>query len=35
MADENKMYFNKLVCDNGELVMPLTHVLTHYDMEIA
>lgn len=35
MADENKMYFNKLVCDNGELVMPLSHVLTHYDMEIA
>jgi len=35
MADENKVYFNKLVCDNGELVLPLTHVLTHYDMEIA
>ena len=35
MADENKVYFNKLVCDNGELVLPLTHVLTHYDLEIA
>ena len=35
MADENKAYFNKIVCDNGELVVPLTHVLTHYDLEIA
>ena len=35
MADENKLYFSKIVCDNGELVLPLTHVLTHYDLEIA
>ena len=35
MADENKVYFAKLVCDNGELLLPLTHVLTHYDLEIA
>ena len=36
MADaENKIYFSKIVCDNGELVLPLTHVLTHYDLEIA
>lgn len=35
MADENKVYFNKLVCDNGELVLPLTHILTHYDLELA
>ena len=35
MADENKMYFNKIICDNGELVLPLTHVLTHLDLELA
>lgn len=35
MADESKLYFSKLVCDNGELVVPLTHVLTHKDLETA
>lgn len=35
MADENKTYFKKLICDNGEQVVKLTHVLTHYDLEIA
>jgi hypothetical protein len=29
MADENKRYFSRLVCDGGELILPLTHVLTH------
>jgi hypothetical protein len=29
MADDDKMYFSKIVCDNGELVLPLTHILTH------
>jgi len=28
-------YFAKIVCDNGELVLPLTHILTHTDLEIA
>ena len=22
-------YFSKLVCDNGEMIIPLTHILTH------
>ena len=35
MADEDKMYFNKIICDNGELIIPLTHVLTHLDLELA
>jgi hypothetical protein len=35
MADENKIHFSRLVCDGGELVIPLTHVLTHQDLEIA
>ena len=32
IADDNKTYFSKLICDNGELVLPLTHILTHYDI---
>jgi hypothetical protein len=35
MADENKIHFSRLVCDGGELIIPLTHVLTHQDLEIA
>lgn len=35
MADENKVYFSRLICDGGELVIPLSHVLTHQDLEIA
>lgn len=35
MADESNTYFSKVVCDNGEMVLPLTHVLTHYDLEVA
>jgi len=35
MADEKKTYFSRLICDNGELILPLTHVLTHQDLEIA
>ena len=31
----SKRFFTKLVCDNGELEIPLTHVLTHRDLEIA
>ena len=33
MADEEKKYFNKIICDGGELVLNLTHVLTHHDLE--
>ena len=29
MADESKTYFSRIICDGGELVLPLTHVLTH------
>jgi hypothetical protein len=35
MADETKTYFSRIICDNGELIIPLTHVLTHQDLEIA
>lgn len=35
MADDSKTYFSKVVCDNGEMVLPLSHVLTHYDLEVA
>ena len=28
-ANQNKLYFEKIVCDGGEIVLPLTHVLTH------
>lgn len=35
MADEDKTYFNKIICDNGENIIPLTHVLTHLDLELA
>lgn len=34
MADENKKYFKRVICDNGELVLNLTHVLTHHDLEL-
>lgn len=29
IADENHTYFKKLVCDNGEQVLKLSHILTH------
>jgi hypothetical protein len=29
MADEGRVYFSRLICDGGELVIPLSHVLTH------
>lgn len=35
MADEEKKHFNKVICDGGELVLNLTHVLTHHDLEIV
>ncbi len=35
MADESKVYFSRLICDGGELIIPLSHVLTHQDLEIA
>ena len=34
MADEKKKFFTKLICDGGETVIELTHVLTHHDLEI-
>jgi hypothetical protein len=33
LADEEKKYFSKVICDGGELVINLTHVLTHHDLE--
>jgi hypothetical protein len=33
VASKNKKYFNKVICDGGELVVNLTHVLTHHDLE--
>ena len=32
IADDNRTYFSKIVCDNGETVIPLTHILTHFDI---
>jgi len=32
IADENRKFFNKVICDGGETVIELTHVLTHYDL---
>ena len=34
MADDSKKYFKRVICDNGELVLNLTHVLTHHDLEL-
>lgn len=35
IADDDKRYFQKIICDGGELVLELTHVLTHYDIELV
>jgi len=35
VSDDSKTYFAKIICDNGELILPLTHILTHQDLEIA
>ena len=35
MADESRTYFSRIICDRGELALPLTHVLTHRDLELA
>lgn len=34
MADESSTYFSRIVCDGGDLIITLTHVLTHLDLEI-
>lgn len=34
MADDEKKFFNKVICDGGETVLNLTHVLTHHDLEV-
>jgi len=28
-ADRSKLYFQKIICDEGELIISLTHMLTH------
>ena len=33
LADDEKKFFSKVICDGGELVVNLTHVLTHHDLE--
>jgi len=33
-ADARRLYFEKIICDEGELVVQLTHMLTHQDLEI-
>lgn len=35
IADEEKKFFNKVICDGGETIIQLTHVLTHHDLELA
>lgn len=32
LADESKTHFSRIVCDHGEMVIPLTHVLTFMDL---
>lgn len=33
MANKEKKYFTKVICDGGETIINLTHVLTHHDLE--
>ena len=33
-ADPKHLYFQKIICDAGETVIPLTHILTHQDLEL-
>ena len=33
-ADPDKKYFTKVICDGGDVIIDLTHVLTHFDLEI-
>lgn len=35
LADDSKSHFSRIVCDHGEMVIPLTHILTHKDLEYA
>ena len=34
IADEDRHFFQKIICDGGETVVELHHVLTHYDIEL-
>ncbi|CDW71563.1 nucleic acid helicase [Stylonychia lemnae] len=33
-ANSKKQFFEKIICDEGELIIKLTHILTHQDLEI-
>ena len=33
-ADQNKLFFEKIICDDGEMILKLTHMITHQDLEI-
>lgn len=35
LPSEDGLYFSRIVCDDGELIIPLTHVLTHQDLMIC
>jgi hypothetical protein len=35
LSDEVKTHYSRIVCDHGEMVIPLTHILTHKDLENA
>lgn len=28
MADDSKAFYNKIICDGGEMILPLTHIIT-------
>lgn len=33
-ADPKRLYFQKVICDEGEMILTLSHILTHQDLEI-
>ena len=34
-ADYRQRFFRRLICDDGETILKLTHILTHQDLQIA
>lgn len=34
-ADYKQLYFNRIICDDGETQIKLTHILTHQDLQIV
>lgn len=34
-ADRRQQYFSQIICDDGETIIKLSHILTHQDVQIA